>query len=136
MEDIEMTNEILFSYLECNREIDYFSLFLTEEIYNEIVIDSERYFRDKFYDRNLDNQTITPNSYAYHYQKYGISIDHFKAYIAAILYMGLEPKEHINYYWTDDSFHSNNFLSKIMSRNFFFYLSALIHLEIQSEIYL
>ena len=57
-----------------------------------ILIDSSAYFIEKFY-KNADLTKITPNSYVYFYEKYGFTKQHLKGYIAAILYMGLEPKK-------------------------------------------
>lgn len=134
MEDIQMewTNETIFEGLDCNREIDYFCLFFDDVLVERIVRDSEDYFVEKFYNK-ADLSKITPNSYVYMYRKHGFKKSHLFAYIAAILYMGLEPKKQIDQYWSEDPFHSNNFLPKYISRNFFFYLSGLVHFQIDGQ---
>jgi hypothetical protein len=47
--------------------------------------------------------------------------------------MGIEPKSDINYYRTQDKLHSNAFLPKVMSKNFFLYLSAALHIPNEEE---
>ena len=114
-----MLNESIIGELDCSREIDFFNLFSDDNLMDLILIDSSAYFIEKFY-KNADLTKFTPNSYVYFYEKYGLTKQQLKGYIAAILYMGLEPKKHIEYYWTEDTFNYNNFLPRYLTKNFFF----------------
>jgi len=129
VEQINERNELLFQLKKSEKELDYFSLFFDDKIITEIVNNSKKYFLDKF----PQPLVITKNSYWDLYKKYNFNKNHFKAYLAAIIYMGIEPKKRIEDYWSCDPMFLNSFLPKYFSRNFFFYISAIVHMEIPNK---
>jgi len=119
-----------FDLPEDAREIDYFNLFFDDNLFNNLVDESSRYFKIKFSQSIRENKKHT---YGYFFNKNGLNTTYIRAYIAILIYMGLEPKAKITKYWSEDKFHSNSFIPKIMCKNFFYYLSAALHLSDDTE---
>ena len=81
-------NEVGIKIKEKNliREIDFFELFFSEEIYQEIISESNRYFREKY----LNPQIVySSGTWQFQYIKKSIDIEDLKSYISILLSMSI-----------------------------------------------
>lgn len=114
--------------IDCNEDkcVEYFELFFNDTIYQKIVTESKRYFEEKF--KYIPNKKYQKNTYGYLYSKYDIKIDDIKAFISLMIFMGISKLPSVDMYWSSDKIFETNFPKRIMSKNYFKFLSTALHI--------
>ena len=63
----------------------------------------------------------------------GLIVEDLQVYIACLLFMGILHLPRLDNYWSSDQIY-RNFIPKVMSKNFFKMISAVLHLPISGDI--
>lgn len=103
--------------------INYFSLFLTDEIIEQIVIESNRYANAKI--NNL--KPLPKRSMWWSWQD--ITVVEFKAFVGIILNMGIHPKPDIDDFFSNDWLDYQPFFKDIFSKERFLQIFWNLHLN-------
>jgi len=112
-------------------ELHFFKLLFDDKLVDEIIQNSEEYFRNKFLKNKKEK--FSKNSYSWLYKQHGIEKSNIMKLIAILIYMGLEPKKKVTDYWSTNIFFSNSFVPLVMSRNMFYFLCAALHIELKDN---
>lgn len=100
--------------------IDIYNQFLTENIINLIVVETNKYA-----DQVLDLCVITKKS---KFQKWNpTSCDEIRKFLGIILLMSLDVKPRVSDYWSKSKLHDNNLIRSIMDQKRFQILLNMIH---------
>lgn len=99
--------------------IDFFQLFLTDEIINIIVVQTNEYASQ------IINKGISKNARMNLWKP--TTLPEMKEFFSVILAMGLVHVPDIVQYWSKDTLYKNTFISKIMSRDRFLILLKCLH---------
>jgi hypothetical protein len=97
----------------CEVPIDYFQLFLTDELLNLIVAETNRYGTKKMRDKNKDWTDTTT--------------EEMRQFIGICLYMGLVRLSKLRDYWSSDNYYCNPAVTKTMTRHRFELLLTSLH---------
>ena len=102
----------------------------------DIINESTENFHNRLmkqYGENYKTKEYTKNSLAYCFLKNGgLNILDFQAYIGCLLFMGILHLPRLNNYWSTDIIYQN-YLPKVMSKNFFKMISAVLHLPVSER---
>ena len=117
---------ITFNPNDYRKEIDYFELFFTPEVYKTIITESNRYFEEKY----IKSENIySSGTWQYHYIKNNIDISDIKSYLAILLCMSIVELPRKNYYWSTDPLLRQQYIASIMPRLRFEMITAALHLK-------
>lgn len=106
-------------------ELYFFTLFVTDEVLQSIVTETNRYAAE-FLEKN--HEKLKPKS-RFRLWKKDLSVDKLKKFIALTFYFGVVQKRNVKSYWSTDSIYSTPFPSNIMSRDEFFNIFSFLHLN-------
>jgi len=124
------TSDETFSKLK--NEYDFFRLLFSDEILDLLVEESNNYYRkiliEKFGTdyKNVILSQNSVNSYPHIYIKKGVTKEDIIAFIGIKIYMGLRRYPTNENYW-DNGILYKNCLTSLMSKNYFFFLSKILH---------
>lgn len=104
--------------------IDFFKLFFTDELIENIIEQTNKHFSDKRF-------FMTKNSLWRSFKN--VTTTEMLAFIGLILNMGTMPLEHIRDYWTNIHSAKIPFFSQVLSSHRFFQIFWLINLEDHTE---
>lgn len=96
-----------------NSEIEYFKLFFTDELLEEIVNESNRYAQDKI------NKMRPLSKKSMWWTWKDITVVEFKAFLGVIINMGMHPKPDIDDYFSNDWLENQPFFKDIFSKERF-----------------
>jgi len=106
--------------------IEYFQLFWTDQFLNELQKESESHFSSKF---KKESGKYSTNSYWDIFLKNGVSKEAIKAYIAVLLFMGINKLPNKDLYWEKNCLFTTDFVSNVFSKNHFKMISAALRLK-------
>jgi len=119
-----------------NAELFLFKLMFSENLMKEIIKESDENFRKKLkkqYGENYATKEYAKNSLPDVFLKNGgLKVEDLQAYIGCLLFMGILHLPRLNNYWSLDKMYQN-FLPRVMSKNFFKMISAVLHLPISGN---
>ena len=105
-------------------ELDFFKLFITDDIVDSITLETNMYAFDyllKYKD------TLKPKSNFKRWPEAGITEEKIMTFIALTFYMGIVKKDLLRSYWSIDSVLSTPFPRTVMSRSEFFNIISFLH---------
>ena len=108
--------------------LDFVELYLTDEIMNMIVIETNRY-ADQYF---LQNEDHLDNSYLSLWNP--VTNAEMKAFFGLVLLMGVIYKPNIHMYWSLDIFYSTPLFSQVMARDKFFLILKFLHFNDNSTL--
>ncbi|GFO01603.1 PiggyBac transposable element-derived protein 4 [Plakobranchus ocellatus] len=113
---------------DCEKPIDFFSLFFTLQLMNNLLTETNRYAR-QFLDMEPTRQWIAdhPNSRYASWPPEGITMTQLRQYLGLLLNMGLNPKKTIKDFWSTRPSQSQPFFSSVMSINLFYLIHRMLH---------
>ena len=119
-----------------NAEMFLFKLMFSDKLMTDIIKESDTYFRNRLkrqYGENYASKEFTSNSLPAIYLKTGgLIVEDLQAYIACLLFMGILHLPRLDNYWSSEQIY-RNFIPKVMSKNFFKMISAVLHLPISGD---
>ena len=119
-----------------NAELYLFKLLYSDHLMQDIVKESDENFRKKLkkqYGENYATKEYAKNSLPDVFLKNGgLKVEDLQAYIGCLLFMGILHLPRLNNYWSLESIYQN-FLPRIMSKNFFKMISAVLHLPLSGS---
>ena len=105
--------------------LDFLNLFLTEEFYQLLTTETNRYAHQFFdTDRGKD---LGPHSRFHNFQP--ITLNEMKQFIALIIAMGLLQQQDIQDYWSTDVLLQTPIFRSVMPRNRFLVIMSFLHLN-------
>lgn len=102
--------------------VQFFKLFFTDELANEIVKETNAYARTKIDAMDLSSRSIWHNWR-------DVEIQEFWAFLGLIINMGTMPLANMQEYWTKRNNSKIPFFSQIFSRDRFFQIFWMLHLK-------
>jgi len=119
-----------------NAEMYLFKLMFSDKLMSDIIKESDTYFRNRLkrqYGENYSSKEFTSNSLPAIYLKTGgLEVADLQAYIACLLFMGILHLPRLDNYWSSEQIYKN-FIPKVMSKNYFKMISAVLHLPISGD---
>ena len=107
------------------KNFTFFSMFVTDEVLQSIVLETNRYAAE-FLENNLEK--LPPKS-RFRLWKEKLSLDKLKQFLALTFYFGVVQKQNVKSCWTKDSIYMTSFPPNVMSRDEFFNIFSLLHLN-------
>lgn len=104
-------------------EIEFFQLFFTDQLFLEIVNESNRYAREKIQDNTPLSKNSSWNSWI------DITMPELKAFIGVILNMSLNPKPSIDDYFSLNWLDYQPFFKDIFSKQRFYQIFWSLHIN-------
>ncbi|KAK3750301.1 hypothetical protein QZH41_001777 [Actinostola sp. cb2023] len=114
--DFQMTAEIRFPLPAVPKEIDFFSAFFGDDLWDQIVAETNRYARQKL--------TTAPDRLAKFTEVTRLEM---KAYFGVRIIMGMVRLPSIAAYWCTDDFFGNVGIKKVMTKNRFQEITSYLH---------
>lgn len=105
--------------------LDFFKLFFTDQLINEIVYETNNYAT-----RKLEGKTLS--SYSIWRTWHDVTIEEFWAFIALIINMGTMPLANLQEYWSKNNVSYIPFYSNTFTRDRFSQIFWMLHLKIIS----
>jgi hypothetical protein len=109
-----------FHLLPDAEPMDYLSLFFSDELLNNIVVETNRYARQKILELQLTPRSIW-SSWS------DVSVPEMKAFLGLIINMGLVSLPDIKDYWSSEWITQIQFFGDVMSRDRFQQLFWMMH---------
>lgn len=103
---------------------EVYQLFATDEIFEHIVIETNRYAKQELLSMNLPRKKRKKHRLS---KWVDTTIDEMKKFFGLMLWMGLVQHGSIEEYWSTSPLLSNQVASQVMARNRFQLLLACIH---------
>jgi hypothetical protein len=128
--DIPFTSEgkINVELPDSPNEWDFFNLYLTDDIIEVTVRETNRYAQ-QYKDDHAETLKDHSNVHNWHPTNY----NEMKTFLAMLILMGIIHKPRINMYWTLDSVLETPIFGQIMTRNRFLLLSKFLHFANNDE---
>lgn len=104
-------------------DVDFFSLFFTDELFNEIVVETNRYAREKIH----INTPLTQNSCWHSWTD--ITLPELKAFIGVILNMSLNTKPNMEDFFSSNWLDYQPFFKDVFSKERFFQIFWSLHIS-------
>ncbi|XP_035737648.1 piggyBac transposable element-derived protein 4-like isoform X2 [Vespa mandarinia] len=108
--------------LDKKEPLDFFKLFFTNELVNEIVTETNNYARKK-----LENKT--PSQYSIWRAWHSVTIEEMWAFIGVIINMGTMPLANLQEYWSRNDISYIPFYSNKFTRDRFNQIFWMLHLK-------
>jgi hypothetical protein len=100
--------------------MDYFSLFFSDELLNNIVVETIRYARHKISELQFNTRSI--------WSRWSdVSVPEIKAFFGLIINMGLMPLPDIKDYWSSKRITQIRFFGDVMSTVHFLQIFWMMH---------
>ena len=115
---------------EKTRSIDFVSLFLNDEDYRDILLETNRYASSY-----LSKEELSSFSRFKSWPKDGITIDDIKAFFALTVAMGVIVQQDLADYWSTDTLLLTPFFGQVMPRDSFLNILSFLHLS-DNELYI
>lgn len=101
-----------------------FSLFVTDEIIDKMVIETNRYATKYITEKQNNNEMKTKSRFLSWKATYNIEM---RKFLGVILAMGLNKVPHINDYWSKKTIYQNQYIASVMTRDRFLLLLKFWH---------
>ena len=102
--------------------IDFFRLFFTNTLLETIVVETNKYAKNKIEQQNLSDRS-TWNNWV------DVTKEELEAFLGVILNMGTIPVPNMKYYWTKEHTGNIPFFGNIFKRERFFQIFWILHLN-------
>jgi hypothetical protein len=109
-------------------ELDYFRLYLTDDITDLIVTETNRY-ADQYLQDNIDN--LKPHSSARSWKP--TDSEEIITFLGLLLLMGIVYKPRLPMYWSTDEIYHTNIFSQVIPRDRFLLLLRFLHFANNDE---
>lgn len=107
--------------LEEAEPLEFFQVFVTDDIIEYIVDETNRYATQEINSRKNKKPKARENAWK------PTNAEEMKKFLGILLYMGLKVVPKISFYWSTDIFYKNCVIPKVMSRNRFELLLKFLH---------
>jgi hypothetical protein len=107
--------------MEAENPIDFFKLFITDDVINGIVVQTNIFAQTK---KNADNLKTHSRIKKW----LPVTLDEMKVFFALLMAMGLVEKSDVQHYWMTDACQETPFFKKYMSRDRFLAILSNFHL--------
>ena len=118
---------LLINIPEDANELDFFKIFLTNDVLESITNETNEYARN-YIESAMAANNLKESSRFKLWPEDGISVDDMKSFIALSFYFGLVKKENVKSYWSTDGIYDTPFPRKVMVRDKFFNIFSFLHL--------
>lgn len=109
------------SVSNCGSELDFFQLFFTDELVQQIVKETNRYAREK-----ISSICPLPDRSIWKSWK-DVTVPEFKAFLGVLMNMALNPKPDIKEYFSMDTLNKMPFFPMVFSRDRFLQIFWALH---------
>lgn len=115
-------SQVSSSNVKC--ELDYFQLFFTDQLIEQIVRETNRYARDK-----ISSAGVLPQ-YSIWKDWEDVRVEEFKAFLGVIVNMALNPKPELKEYFSEDLLGEIPFFPHIFQRKRFLQIFWMLHIAV------